>query len=310
MLRSQSIQRDKIPVNRRTAKVQQPVASNSGTNAAHNLTFFYGVGYTSDFIAKNVLQHRPNTRIVDVKHFLSGSVKPTTSVMVWGILRGGEQVINYARKYGLDYYYVDNGYFKQDRKNFRISKNSTQQLSFIRNADVSRFQRLSKPVQPWRQTDPSKSIIVCPPTTAMKEFHGCWNWLEKTLEKLKSVTTRTIEVREKPAKVEAYRRSDGILDTYDVDEEQLTDVEPIESVLGRAHAVVTFNSTVFIPALLQGVPVFSDKICGASLLGNTDVLNIENPELSPNRGNLFVTLANCQWSWQEIQTNLPWRNLR
>jgi hypothetical protein len=276
----------------------------------HDLIFFHGVSYTSNFIAKHILQHRPNTRIFDIKYFLSGEVKPTTPVMVWGILRGGEQVINYARERGLDYYYVDNGYFRQDRKSFRISKNSTQQLSFIPNANVGRFQRLSKTVQPWRQTDPSKSIIVCPPTTAMKEFHGCWNWLDETLDKLKSVTTRTIEVREKPAKVEAYRRSDGILDTYDVDEEQLTDVEPIESVLRRAHAVVTFNSTVFLPALLQGVPVFADKICSASLLGNTDVLSIENPELSPNRGNLFVTLANCQWSFQEIQTNLPWRNLR
>ena len=336
MLRSRSIQQDNLSKKRKMSQKDAAITPQSKTaespsvnqkksrkqnvvqpphtkimedNAKYpeEITFFHGVNNGANTLGYQLAQNCQGIRVKHIDEFLSGQYVPPKHVAVWGVLRGGEQIINWAQKNRRNYYYFDNPYLKfvSGKRTFRLTKNESQ-ITQYKNYGVDRMHKGFLPLQPYRVTDPNKSILVCPPGEGMVHYWNLHNWLEHTLRVLQQSTRRQIEVRQKPSPVRVFRKSDGLLDTWE-DKNFVQNTESLDSVLARSHAVVTFNSTVAFEALRQGIPVFCSPYCSAALLGNTDIREIENPLLT-DRIKLFATLAYSQWTMEELCDDIAWRH--
>jgi len=81
--------------------------------------------------------------------------------------------------------------------------------------------------------------------------------------------------------------------------------EDIEVVLRRGwHACITYNSTVGIAALLNGVPVFCDPSSFYAELGSTSLARLTEPRW-PSLGErvaFFSRLAYVQWTFDELSS--------
>jgi hypothetical protein len=206
--------------------------------------------------------------------------------VVWGVLRDSDRILEQAKAQAVYFFYVDHAYFNRGhRRSYRITRNGYE-AGAIRRCPDDRAEELEIETRPWRRS--GKEIIVCPPTEYFIQAHGCPDWLEKTLETLKSVTDRPIIVREKPAAGEA--------------------AVPLPVALEDAHALVAHSSNVAIEAVCLGTPVFVAPTSAAAPIGRTDLSMIEDP-VYPDREPWLAHLAYNQFSFDEIQDGRAWKML-
>lgn len=79
--------------------------------------------------------------------------------------------------------------------------------------------------------------------------------------------------------------------------------EPIDDALARDwRAVVTFNSTVGLRAILAGIPVFCSPSCFYAELGMTSLAGLPEPSFPPisRLTQFFSRLAYVQWTFDEL----------
>ena len=92
---------------------------------------------------------------------------------------------------------------------------------------------------------------------------------------------------------------------FDLDLFRAMTDEPIEEVLARGwHAVVTYNSTVGLTAILAGVPVFCDPSSFYAELCSTSLARITEPKWTSleERRAFFSRLAYVQWTFDELSS--------
>ena len=206
--------------------------------------------------------------------------------VVWGVLRESDRILAQAKAQSLYFFYIDHAYFNRGHgKAYRITRNRYE-AGPIRDCPPDRLSRLRLNIAPWRKS--GRNIIVCPPTEYFMYAHGCLDWLETTLKKLRSVTDRPIIIREKPKPGEK--------------------IVPLPQALESAHAVVTHSSNVAIEAACLGTPVFVAPASAAAPIGRTDVAEIEEPNY-PDREPWLAHLAYNQFSFDEIRDGVAWRTL-
>jgi len=207
--------------------------------------------------------------------------------IVWGVLRGSDKVVHYAKENSQYFFYIDHAYFSRGHGvNYRITRNGYE-AGRIRECPPDRLSVLGVETQPWNRD--GSVILVCPPTEYFMNAHGCHDWLETTLATLKSHTDREIVVRTKPQPGET--------------------VEPIEEAFRRSFALVTHSSNIAIEAAIAGVPVFVSETSAAAPVGQTDVSLIETP-VYPERTSWLRHLAYNQYSMAELGDGTAWRMLR
>ncbi|WP_417682194.1 hypothetical protein [Roseibium sp.] len=207
--------------------------------------------------------------------------------IVWGVLRGSDKVVQYAKDNNQYFFYIDHAYFSRGHGvNYRITRNGYE-AGRIRECPPDRLSVLNIETQPWNRD--GSVILVCPPTDYFMNAHGCHDWLETTLATLKSHTDREIVVRVKPQPGET--------------------VEPIEDAFRRSFALVTHSSNIAIEAAIAGVPVFVSETSAAAPVGQTDFSLIENP-VYPERTPWLQHLAYNQFSMAELGDGTAWRMLR
>jgi hypothetical protein len=206
--------------------------------------------------------------------------------VVWGVLRQSDRILAQAKAQGLYSFYIDHAYFNRGHgKAYRITRNGYE-AGPIRACPDDRARDLGVALVPWRKS--GHEIIVCPPTEYFMQAHGCADWLESTLAKLRGVTDRPLIVRSKPQPGEA--------------------AVPLEQALASAHALVTHSSNVAIEAACLGTPVFVDAASAAAPVGLTDLNEIESP-IYPDRDAWLSHLAYNQFSIGEIGDGRAWRML-
>lgn len=206
--------------------------------------------------------------------------------VVWGVLRGSDRVVAYAKQSGRYFFYVDHAYFSRGHGvSYRVTRNGYE-AGPVRACPPDRIQAHDVVLKSWQRG--GKNILVCPPTDYFVAAHGCADWLEKTLEALQRHTDRPIVVRRKPRPGEAQ--------------------EPLAEALSKAHALVTHSSNVAIEAVVAGVPVFVSPSSAAAPMGLTDVSSIETP-VYPDRDEWLAHLAYCQFSFEEMRSGAAWRML-
>jgi hypothetical protein len=204
--------------------------------------------------------------------------------VVWGVLRGSESIIAKAKAQGIHFYYIDHAYFDRGHGNaYRITRNGYEAVR-VRKSPSDRLEKLNLSIAPWRKS--GRSIIVCPPTEFFANAHGCPNWLEETLEKLRMETDRPIIIRDKPKKGESF--------------------QPLAEALLDAHALVTHSSNVAVEAACLGTPVFVAPTSAAAPIGQTDFGLIETPRY-PKRDGWLAHLAYSQFTLEEFRNGQAWK---
>lgn len=187
-------------------------------------------------------------------------------VVLYGILRGCEEVMRACERDGRDYYHIDHGYFGRGHFNgyYRITKNGLRYRWNGEDFPSDRWERLKIRVHPWKR---GSKVMICPPTPAIARFYGIdsLQWLHDTMETLSGHTDRDFIVRQKGA---SEKFSEQVKDCW---------------------AVVAHTSNIAVDALVRGVPSFVD---------GDDLSKIESPETIDREG-YFRALAYNQWKFGE-----------
>jgi len=220
---------------------------------------------------------------------------PSVPITLRGITK--RKVMQQARSEGRDYYYIDTGYFGNDkRKHYhRITKNAMQYFGKLDpDCPDDRFVKTGTRLHKYR---PGTSILLCPPSDKAMKY---WNldleeWLKITVDDIKKYTDRPIVIREK--QLRSVR----------------TESDTMEMALSRdVHCMVTFNSIAAVESLIYGKPVFTMGPNAAQPLANTDLETIDNPFMPTmdEIRNLMCNLAYQQFTVNEMRDGTAWRMLK
>lgn len=204
-----------------------------------------------------------------------GLIKLYDAHIGYGILRGMGDVMKACEAANKLFFHLDRGYLNPGHYDgyYRISYHGTQ----ARWHEGIPRKLVDIKLEPIRKDDPSKPILVCPPTEYVSDFFGLDWWVEAGSDDK-----------------HVWR--------------QKGDPSPID--WDRYRAVITFNSSVGWKALQMGIPVLSDV--NHSLIGSfykTDNLNLllENFHAhEDNRLQVFEAMAAHQFTLSEIKQGKAW----
>lgn len=197
----------------------------------------------------------------------------TDPIVMRGILK--HKIMKRCWKDGRDFYYIDTGYFGNERnKNnpngwkywHRIVKNNLQHGEIIARPD-DRFKQFGKTFTPWKKD--GRAILVAAPDEKPCKFYGITkdSWVTETVETIKKHTDRPVIVRER-----APNRIDRIA------------TDTLQAALDKdVFALVTYNSVAAIESIFHGIPAFTMAPANAaSPVALQDLSKIETPYYADN----------------------------
>ena len=219
---------------------------------------------------------------------------PNDDYFFFGILRGSGDMMKRANSY----YFADHAYFKAGHDKvpawYRVTKNAHVN-SDLKDFPKDRYEKnFFRTLKPWRTT--GSKIVVCPPTGAVEWYFDSHDWLETSIKTLKQHTDREIVVRDKPMNPQVSEKN-GITTLSGFNKNK--DQKPLAEDLADAWAVVTFNSSVAIDAVCEGIPVFCGKECSAYQVAEHDLSKIETPRYADREPWLWH-LAYSQFTLEEM----------
>jgi len=215
-------------------------------------------------------------------------------LVIQGILRGCENIINQCIKTNTPFFYLDHAYFgatrhykgSPDQLLYRVNycNTNTAEILDLSTKDYTRIQKY-KPIEikPLRKDKSTNHILVFPPTKASaRAFKVQRDWETFIEKKLSKYSKRKIIFRSKDCEI------------------------PLEEQLENCHATVGLNSTACIHSVLAGVPTFVPNFSPAFQVGNYEMSMIENP-IFPNQVLLnrwIDSLLATQFTLSEIQNGV------
>lgn len=166
---------------------------------------------------------------------------------------------------------------------YRWHVGSYQLQRVHQTATRDRWDALRIVVDPWKR-NPNGHVVVACPTPTYEKFHGILNWTEITLRRLARVTDRQIVTRDKESK------------------------RSLQADLDGAHCLIAHGSMTAVEAVICGCPVIVHPDSAASLMGVTELEQIEKLRY-PERDQWLWSLANSQFNEQELVDGTLWRML-
>jgi len=157
--------------------------------------------------------------------------------------------------------------------------------------DDTRIKKLGVSLQSWRQ---GENIVVCPQhgfSHQWRENPSVDDWLRNTITQIQQHTDRPIIVRPHPR--------------FPVNLKNITvSKAPFKQDLLNAWAVVNWNSNPGIESIIQGVPSFVGPDSLAAPVANTNLADIETPQM-PDRTQWLNELAWTEWTIEEMAAGIP-----
>lgn len=206
--------------------------------------------------------------------------------IIGGLQFGSLDILHAVRAAGRPYVFVDRAYFGGGPGSnvLRVVPKAYQQ-HWIACRYADRWDALRIPLQPWRRS--GRHILVVPPGEAIRDLFGLGDWTAETVEQLRQVTDRPIDVSIKG------------------------DPRPLSTRLHDCHCVVTWSSNVAVEAVVAGVPVFAGRWSAAVLMGyglHELPAMIEAPRM-PYRVEWARSLAYGQFTLAEIADGTAYRTI-
>ena len=236
-------------------------------------------------------------RSVDIcKAFIQGAPKDAVGDVFFGVNGGNVAPYLRAKALGRDWYYIDNAYHDAVRNiYFRVTKNALQRRG-DEPSTGERFAALKIPVSPCVPEDRLGSqLLLCEQN---ENFMHCavgyrGNWAKDTAAALRQMDLPYgIKVRSwNPDKHVVYR---SLLEEFS---------------RGTIRAIVTHSSGSAITALLAGVPAISQAGAARLYTGPLTRENILNWTRPDNRMSLFNSLADGQFTLDEMRSGYAWKVL-
>jgi hypothetical protein len=159
------------------------------------------------------------------------------------------------------------------------------QMQTIRDVPDDRWKALDQPLWPWSKG--GRHIVIAEPSPTYQRFHGIEGWTERTVAELKRHTDRPLIIRDK--EMQRFGRK-------------------LHEDLKGAHCLVTHGSNAAVESVIMGCPVFVHPDSAASLVGRTDLKDIESP-VYPDRELWAWSLAYSQVSEREMCDGAVWKLL-
>ena len=202
-----------------------------------------------------------------------------------------------ATKKGLDWWYIDSGYFGNysNRKTwFRITRNATQNTGPVQDRPDDRLRRINPDIERYAR---GSRIVLVPPDAKVCETFGLSppdRWIAEVTQQIRAHTDRPVVIRSRPASRVVRSTSDRFVDFIRQD----------------THAVVTWTSNCAVEAAMHGIPV----VClgpSAALPMSGDMDHIHNlPDLDPQQIDRWLRhLSYCQFTLSEMRFGIAWRIL-
>jgi len=243
---------------------------------------------------------RPATDDI-VRHFVSSAggtlhnvkdIDIDKPITCFGILRGTGELLKQSK----EFYYFDHAYLYGNRHSpskvtgeriYRLTKNhyhiqTIQELTDEDNERIKKYKQYIK-LQPWKSD--GNYILIIAPSHFQIAYHNIGSWVDDTIKTLKQYTDRPIKVRDKKSS------------------------RPLREEVQSAYAIVSHNSAVVVDAVLNGVPVFCDKMNMGVPMGLTDFSKIEQP-IKPARLKWIHSLLANQFTMTEIKNGTAWRKVQ
>ena len=245
---------------------------------------------------ESISRSLPNSKLVSYKEAINSTNAEKVAFM--GFLRGGNLVYRWAELRGVDFYYIDRPYWGESRKTpywMRCTKNQHVK-TFIDNITFDdRFKQTFKnKILPYHKN--GKYILVIPPSHSVALMFDGQGWLENTLKILKENTDRELVIREKPYNPKSFLDNEGkMMPGKSANEQPQKSFE-----WDQVHAVVTFNSSITIKALTNGVPCFANFENPCLPICEQDFAKIETPKYEDPRP-VFHSLAYGQFTQEEFR---------
>lgn len=203
---------------------------------------------------------------------------------------------NQAKQHGLDWYYVDTGYFGNGeyKKYFRITKNGRHATGPIIARSDARLKRIK--LDRTRYVRGKKILLVPPDEKACETYQLIppEQWIQQTVDQIRSFTDRPIEIRQRPGSRFVRTTSDRFVDALRRD----------------INAVVVWSSNCGVESAMHGIPVVVLGECGAQPLSGKleDIDNLQ--DLDENQIELWLRhLSYCQFTIAEMKTGLAWQTV-
>ena len=215
-------------------------------------------------------------------------------IAVFGMLRGTGQLIEECNRDGQDFYFFDHAYMFGNKHStskitgdriYRLTKNyyHIRDIKKLKTEDYKRIEKYKEHVKlkPWKYD--GDYILYIPPSEHVKKYFYFNNhWEEQTLKAIKKHTRKPIKTRTKEDKT------------------------PLEKDLENAYCTVSYQSTVVIQSILNGVPSFCANESMGVPVSLTDITQIKDPLYTPEREQWFDSLLANQFTMTEIQNGTAW----
>ena len=244
-----------------------------------------------------VLQTKHPTNIKITNHFAKGCSgnkinisnylhNEQNIISSYGILRGTGDVFKKSK----NFYYIDHGYLVTSNRSFNrgstIIKDLDGYFRVVHNDfigfklekfDNKRLEKLNLKFKKKRIS--GEYIILSEPSQHMIDFFNLNNWLDKTISKIKQHTDRKIFLHNKSSPI------------------------PLDLLLKKAWAFVSFQSTAGFKAMLTGVPA---HFTYNNLQNINTIEEIESGEINQN---VFSSLSYNQWTLKEFDSGEAWEHI-
>ena len=223
--------------------------------------------------------------------------------LVWaGRMRPNQQVYQEFLSTGRPVILLEVGMISRGHT-WRLALINDGKILYAKPVESHRPQKLGLSLKPWKQD--GQHIVIATQRTDSEQWAGqpdISTWLSNTVDTIKTYSDRPIVIRPHPRQkvvvpagctVDMPRPIVGTYDSFNFD-----------ASLKNAWAVVNWNSSPGIHAVVNGVPAFVSETSLARPVANLSLSEIEDP-IRPDRTSWLNNLAHTEWTLEEIASGVP-----
>lgn len=209
---------------------------------------------------------------------------------------GHYQILEHVKNNNLDYFYIDTGYFGNQKTKLykRITKNDLNDNRNIIDRPADRIDKLHLDYTWYPRGD---DILIVPPDAKVLRCFANHisvdSWIQDTIAIIRSYSQRKIIVRTRNKSRAARIKNDRFIDVLQ----------------NNINSVVVWSSNCAVESIIHGIPVISLGPTATRKISPWTIDKIEElPNLEKNLVDAWLRhLSYCQFTEEEMKSGVPWK---